>query len=273
MHLSHLVTMPFFRAACSNFLYIQPCLSDCTHQCGWFLSFQGLVLIVQYLANEGGKIDPKHPPHQLKNRESLVQTGITSWGNCCDEPFHVHKGAPSTSPRGEPSEALGSLTNHSIIKQKTTTLNDYNTHQKTHPANLQHKAIHFRALMNSTIAVKRKFTTNSKAKWTGGATLQTYQLENNNNGRIKSLPYILERRREYELGLSVFYFFFPSLKLNKGSSSVGGPEFFLTSIAPLIPEYTISSCCMQLCLLFKSTHHKMFSLFKHKSLHFNVIQF
>lgn len=55
MHLSHLVTMPFFRAACSNLLYIQPCLSDCTHQCGWFLSFRGLVLIVQYLANEGGK--------------------------------------------------------------------------------------------------------------------------------------------------------------------------------------------------------------------------
>lgn len=66
-------------------------------------------------------------------------------------------------------------------------------------------------------------------------------------------------------------FFFK--KLNKGSSSVGGPELFLTSIAPLIPEYTISSCCMQLCFLFKSTHHKMFSLFKHKSLHFNVTQF
>lgn len=31
---------------------------------------------------------------------------------------------------------------------------------------------------------------------------------------------------------------------------MGGPELFLTSIAPLIPEYTILSCCMQLCLLF-----------------------
>lgn len=52
------------------------------------------------------------------------------------------------------------------------------------------------------------------------------------------------------------FLFSSSLKLNRGSSSEGGPELFLTSIAPLIPEYTISSCCMQLCFLFKSTHHK-----------------
>lgn len=91
--------------------------------------------------------------------------------NCCDKPFHVHKGAPSTSPKGEPNEAQGFLTSHSIIKQETTTLNSYNTHQRTHPANLQHKAIHLRARIDLTIAVKGEFTTNTKAQQTGGATL------------------------------------------------------------------------------------------------------
>lgn len=90
MHLSHLVTMPFFRAACSNFLYTQPCLSDCTHQCGWFLSFRGLVLIVQYLANQGGKIDPKHPPHQLGNRESLVAERSSKLGQLLSMFIKVH---------------------------------------------------------------------------------------------------------------------------------------------------------------------------------------
>lgn len=59
----------------------------------------------------------------------------------------------------------------SVIKQETTTLNAYNTHQRTHPANLQHKAIQFRELMDLTIAVKGEFTTNIKAQQTGGATL------------------------------------------------------------------------------------------------------
>lgn len=44
------------------------------------------------------------------------------------------------------------------------------THIRTHPANLQHKAIQFRRLMDLT-AVKGEFTTNTKAQWTEGATL------------------------------------------------------------------------------------------------------
>lgn len=74
MHLSHLVTMPFFRAARSiSFIYHLACLI--VHQCGWLLAFRGLVLIVQYLANEGENRS-QHPPLQLKNRESLVERGM-----------------------------------------------------------------------------------------------------------------------------------------------------------------------------------------------------
>lgn len=131
MHLSHLVTMPFFRAACSNLLYIQPCLSECTHQCGWFLSFRGLVLIVQYLANEGENRSQTPIPSAEKQRELGVERN-SSW-DTCDEPFHVHKGAPSTSPRAEPSQTPGALTSHTRIEEETTALND-NTHQRTHPA-------------------------------------------------------------------------------------------------------------------------------------------
>lgn len=78
---------------------------------------------------------------------------------------------PHPLPGKESTESLGSLTSHSIIKQKTTTLNAYNTHRRTHPANLQHKAIQFRALMDLTIAVKGEFTTDIKAQRIGGATL------------------------------------------------------------------------------------------------------
>lgn len=60
--------------------------------------------------------------------------------------------------------------------------------------------------------------------------------------------------------------------LNKRQLLSGRPWAFLTSIAPLIPEYTISSCCMQLCFLLKA-HTIKCSLFKHRSLHFNVTQF
>lgn len=60
---------------------------------------------------------------------------------------------------------------NSIIKQETTTLNVYNTHRRTHPANLQHKAIQSRALMDSIVTVKGEFTINTKAQRTGGATL------------------------------------------------------------------------------------------------------
>lgn len=152
--------MPFFRAACSNFLYIQPCLSDCTHQCGWFLSFRGLVLIVQYLANRGEKNPiPKHPPHQLKNRESLVAERSSKQGQLLSMFIKVH-------PQPLLGESQVRLPNksQSVIKQETTTLNAYNKHQRTHPANLQHKAIQFRELMDLTIAVKGEFTTNIKAQ-------------------------------------------------------------------------------------------------------------
>lgn len=54
--------MPFFGGGLLKLLYTQPCLSDCTHQCGGFLSFPGLVLIVQYLANQRGKYSPNAHP-------------------------------------------------------------------------------------------------------------------------------------------------------------------------------------------------------------------
>lgn len=56
-------------------------------------------------------------------------------------------------------------------KSQYSKAGDNHTHQKTHPANLQHKAIHFRRLMDLTIAVEREFTTSTKAQQSGGATL------------------------------------------------------------------------------------------------------
>lgn len=117
----------------------------------------------------GGPPDSKHPFNWLENHESLLWK--THRGKLCEEPFHVHKAAPPSSPRGESKESPGFLTGHSVIKRKTTTLNAYNTHLRTQPANLQHKAIQFRALMDLTIAVKRELTTDAKAQWSGGATL------------------------------------------------------------------------------------------------------
>lgn len=39
--------------------------------------------------------------------------------------------------------------------------------------------------MDLTVAVKGEFTTNTKAQWTEGATLQTLSVKNNDYGNIK----------------------------------------------------------------------------------------
>lgn len=158
---------------------------------------------------------------------------------------------------------------NNIIKQETTTLNVYNTHRRTHPANLQHKAIQSRALMDSIVTVKGEFTINTKAQRTGGATLQTYQL------RLRQHTYYTQRRgnilwpflrggggeRQYFLGV------------NKGSSPVGRLEVLLTSIAPLIPKYTFQAVACSFTSFLKVHTIKCSLSLQTQSLHFNVTQF
>lgn len=78
-----------------------------------------------------------------------------------------------------------------MIKQETTTLNAYNTHQRTHPANLQHKAIQFRALMGFNNRCERRIYNKYQGSMDWGCNFIDTSVENSDDSSINLLLYIL----------------------------------------------------------------------------------
>lgn len=106
LSLSHLVTMPFFRAACSNFLYIHnlACLVlDTTLLSVPFHLLVVAVLSVQYLAkNVFGRYK------LCFYSKKKINHWVVRWST--PSPLCVHKGAPSASRSTSAKRARRSLT-------------------------------------------------------------------------------------------------------------------------------------------------------------------